>query len=221
LTNAAEQFSSERSPLEAAGSKAVDASSGSSSPLATDQRSDTPLFQRIADAILSDVARNANEQVENTARSQVQPSIVLRPSEGVLRVLNIQLHPVELGVVTVKMRLSGEKLEMELHTSNSETADILRKDTEKLSSLLRTSGYRPDIVTVHLVTADGAQQDSSAGQRPQWLAQSNSNGFHQGNNGQGDRTKYPAETHDNLGQKVQNGAEEKPVGVAGTGGVYL
>ncbi|MBZ6078575.1 flagellar hook-length control protein FliK [Microvirga puerhi] len=222
LANAREQALLNRSVSEAVSNKGVSASSDPTSLLTTDRAADSSLFQRIADAIVSGAGRDANEQVENAARSQASASIVLRPSEGVLRVLNIQLHPAELGVVTVKMRLSGENLEMELHTSNGETADILRTDMEKLSSLLRTSGYRPDVISVHLTAADGAQQDNSTGQKSQWAAQSNSNGFQQGSNGQEDRARHPAENRDDLGQRVQkNGAEEKPVGAAGIGSVYL
>lgn len=186
-----------------------------------DPAASASILQRIASAVAAESAKS-EMQNEGTPRvDQTPASIVLKPSEGVLRVLNIQLHPVELGVVTVKMRLSGEQLEMELHTSSDETADILRKDSDKLSGLLRSSGYRADIVTIHVTASDAAQQDTSAGQRQQWGAQSQSGGFQQGQAGQEERAKRSSSGTDGTGHKAQNGSEDVSAVGAHASGVYL
>jgi chemotaxis protein MotD len=179
------------------------------------------ILQRIASAVAAESAKTEMQSDEASRVGQAPASIVLKPSEGVLRVLDIQLHPAELGVVTVKMRLSGEQLEMELHTSSDETADILRKDSEKLSGLLRSSGYRADIVTIHVTAPDAAQQDALGGQRQQWGAQSQSGGFQQGQAGQEEQARRSSDGTDGTGHKTQNGPDD--VSAVGThaGGVYL
>lgn len=179
------------------------------------------ILQRIASAVAAESAKTEMQSGEAARVGQAPASIVLKPSEGVLRVLDIQLHPAELGVVTVKMRLSGEQLEMELHASSDETADILRKDSEKLSGLLRSSGYRADIVTIHVTAPDAAQQDALGGQRPQFGAQSQSGGFQQEQAGQEARARRSSDGTDGTGHKTQNGPDDVSAVGAHAGGVYL
>lgn len=124
------------------------------------------VLHKIVSAIESDARRGPLEQGGPIRRQDASvPAIPAKPSDGVLRVLDIQLHPAELGVITVKMRLLGDKLEMELHASRDETVELLRKDSETLSGLLRTSGYRPDSVSIHTLRSDVAQPESMFGQR--------------------------------------------------------
>ncbi|MGY2047718.1 flagellar hook-length control protein FliK [Methylobacterium sp. JK268] len=72
---------------------------------------------------------------------------------GPLRILTLQLKPAELGSVVVTMRLRDGQLEMNLKTSRAESADLLRKDADVLTGLLREAGYRPDALTIQ--SADG------------------------------------------------------------------
>ncbi|GJD99308.1 hypothetical protein GMJLKIPL_1224 [Methylobacterium isbiliense] len=76
------------------------------------------------------------------------PPTGLVPGAGPLRILTLQLHPADLGAVTVRMRLRDGDLEMNLGASRAETAELLRKDAGVLTDLLRGSGYRPEILTI-------------------------------------------------------------------------
>ncbi|MDO9428526.1 MAG: flagellar hook-length control protein FliK, partial [Methylobacterium sp.] len=78
--------------------------------------------------------------------------------EGPLRLLTIQLRPMDLGTVLVRMRLRDGQLEMSLHASRAETAALLRQDGALLADLLRQSGYQPDGVTIGANEAGGAPQ---------------------------------------------------------------
>ncbi|MEH3147646.1 MAG: flagellar hook-length control protein FliK [Methylobacterium frigidaeris] len=76
---------------------------------------------------------------------------------GPLRILTLRLTPDDLGTVTVRMRLKEGRLELALHPSRAETADLLRKDATLLSGLLREAGYEPDAITVQAAGGTPAQ----------------------------------------------------------------
>lgn len=180
------------------------------------------IFHQLANAIAKEVASSPSQEAQDvTAVSQPSASIVLKPSENVLRVLSIQLHPVELGIVTVKMRLSGDQLEMELHAHNEETADLLRKDAEKLSGLLRTTGYRADIVTVHTMRTEMLQQENSARQNDSWASQPQSGGSQQGQAGQQGSARQSSADMDELKHRVRGHAESERSAESHSGGIYL
>jgi len=162
------------------------------------------VIQRIADSIVADAKRSAPEASVRSHRPEYAIPTQVKASDGVLRVLDIQLRPAELGLVTVKMRLSGDTLEMELHASRSETADLLRKDSETLSNLLRTSGYRPDVITIHASGLDAPQQDNGFSQRQASMSHAGSQfgGSHGGGAG---HDRQPERGADEIGESNQGG----------------
>ena len=147
------------------------------------------------------------------------PGTTVKSSDGVVRMLNIQLHPAELGVVTVKMRLAGDQLEMEVHASREETAEILKKDSEKLTGLLRASGYRPDTLTIHVTPADASQPDNSTGQRQQSPAQSHFGDSQTGGQSPDRRSGGEGEAKSNDRQMQRDGLDE--VAHRNANGLYL
>jgi flagellar hook-length control protein FliK len=145
-----------------------------------------------------------------------------RASEGVLRVLNLQLQPAELGLVTIKMRLAGDGLEMELQVASEETAQLLRNDTEKLSSLLRGSGYRPDTISIQVGRTEAAAQDGGFSQRQDTMSQSQQQGFHQGTANQGGRSRQQDDGYTHEGTGVRNDANDEDFSAArSSSGIYL
>ncbi|RDI54828.1 flagellar hook-length control protein FliK [Microvirga subterranea] len=181
--------------------------------------------QRVVDAIQQETKRAPLEQPASTVRHDTSaPMFATKQSDGVLRMLDIQLRPVELGVITVKMRLSGDKLEMELHASREETAEILRKDSEMLSNLLRSSGYRPDMVSIHTSRTDMAQPDGLLDQRqsanPDGAGQFG--GSHGGEASRNGRSQGEADEYRGGGQGGQkNGADEVAIANRSSGSLYL
>jgi len=130
----------------------------------------------------------------------------VKASSAVLRVLNLQLQPAELGVVTIRMRLAGESLEMELHVEREETAQLLRNDSEKLSALLRGSGYRPDSINIQV--GDAAAQDRAAAHRQSSDFGSQSQSFHQSQAGQDGGHGHRDGQHANERAEVRSNASE-------------
>lgn len=182
------------------------------------------VMQRVVSAIQNEAKRAPLEQATSISRHDTSaPMLTSKQSDGVLRMLDIQLRPVELGVITVKMRLSGDKLEMELHASREETAEILRKDSEMLSNLLRTSGYRPDMVSIHTSRTDMAQPDNLLGQRqsttPDGAAQFGSS--HGGEAGQNERSRDETDEYRSSGQGGQKNGADEIAANRSSGGLYL
>jgi len=144
-------------------------------------------LHRIAGAIKTDLhAANSNASARLMPESGILRTMSIKTSESALRVLNLQLHPAELGMMTIKMRLAGDSLEMELHVEREETAQLLRQDSEKLSALLRGSGYRPDTISIHV--GDSAVQERIA-TRAQADTQMQGQSFPQEGGSQGGRSR--------------------------------
>lgn len=181
----------------------------------------TATLQRLANVMEADLRALSTEASLRAPPSDgTSRSISIKASESALRVLNLQLHPAELGTVTVKMRLAGETLEMELHVEKEETAKMLRHDSEKLSALLRGSGYRPDVISIQV--ADGTNQDRSAASRQQGDMQFQGQSFAQGGASQDERSRNRDEAY--AGARVEqhkNADEDSTLGGNNRGGVYL
>jgi flagellar hook-length control protein FliK len=124
---------------------------------------------------------------------------------------------VELGLVTIKMRLSGDSLEMELQVEKQETADLLRNDAEKLSSLLRTSGYRPDVINIQI--AESTNHDRNSLQRLQPGAQDQN---FQGNaDGQNHSSKHHGQPGRDEAETRNEPKHNRPAASSSSSGVYL
>jgi flagellar hook-length control protein FliK len=180
------------------------------------------ILQRIAATVVEEAERASTQAKVDAGRTGFTSGLTnFKPSEGVVRILNIELHPAELGVVTVKMRLSGEKLEMELHAKHAETAELLKRDSEKLSGLLRTAGYKPDGLTIHATGMETPQQDTSFGQRQQSFSQSHSQfgGYQQGE--AGGRSGRQFGHSDGSQTTRKEGSDEAAAIGPGARGIYL
>lgn len=173
-------------------------------------------LHQMARAILDDVSEVSGVHQPALPGDGVHRVAVARASGGVLRVLSLQLNPVELGLVTIKMRLSGDSLEMELQVEKQETAELLRNDAEKLSSLLRTSGYRPDVINIQ--TAESTSHDRNSFQRMQPGSQDQS---FQGNaDGQNHSSKHHS-PYDRAETEGGNEPKQNRPADGSTGGIYL
>ncbi|MFC1460411.1 flagellar hook-length control protein FliK [Microvirga arabica] len=174
-------------------------------------------LHQMARAILDDVSEVSGAHQPGLQSDGVNRVAVARASGGVLRVLSLQLNPVELGLVTIKMRLSGDSLEMELQVEKPETAELLRNDAEKLSSLLRTSGYRPDVINIQ--TAEPTNYDRNSFQRPQ--SESQDQNFQGNADGQNQSSKH----HDVYGRDEaeprNDPKQNRAADSSSTGGIYL
>ncbi len=178
-------------------------------------------LQHLAKSIVDDVESLSEPQAPTFQQSGLNRVATARASAGVLRVLDLQLKPAELGLVTIRMRLAGDGIEMEIRAQNDDTADLLRHDAEKLSNLLRASGYRPDAITIQ--STEASSHDRASFQRPPQGNQTQGHSFDQGGGaGQGNSPRHQDNRHDSGRRDLsKDGKDASNPGGGGTGGIYL
>jgi chemotaxis protein MotD len=142
----------------------------------------------------------------------------------VVNTLKIQMHPIELGLVTATLRLHGDKLVVSLQVETGEAYRQLTDDQDAIVRALRGQGFAVDQVSVQLAPADrsantqgDSQQQQQFSSQPQ--AREGGNG-RQGGNGEGSGT-FARE-----GASHEGNTSENASGLAGgqpqrSGGVYL
>jgi hypothetical protein len=77
-------------------------------------------------------------------------------SGPVLKVLEIQLEPANLGTVGVRMSLRGSALHLHLETGRHETAQLIQRDGDSLADRLQAAGYSIDAIVVQVRDGDRA-----------------------------------------------------------------
>jgi chemotaxis protein MotD len=117
-----------------------------------------PPAQQIADRIAAEAA--SFEVVDRVPAAPDQ-----RGAKPVLKVLQIQLQPADLGTVTVRMELKAADLKLHVEVDRAETAELIRGDQDTLSKLLRSAGYGVDPSSIRIVEGDRTVASAQAGQQ--------------------------------------------------------
>jgi chemotaxis protein MotD len=120
----------------------------------------TGIVQQLASRIASD-AGTATSAPATTQRPDALAFVQRSPFLSPAKVLYIQLQPAELGTVTVRMSIRDQALQLDLEVGRGETADLIQRERETLSTLLRSAGYLVDGLDVRV--ADQASLGASAG----------------------------------------------------------
>lgn len=126
-------------------------------------------FQQVIEPI-----RQAATELAATRGAEAIPELDSANPSGIAaptKLLHLELRPVELGTITVKMRLSQNGMEMRIETSRAETAAMLNQDKEALREIIRASGYSADAVSVETVHVDAMPGDWQRTQHRQDNAQ--------------------------------------------------
>jgi chemotaxis protein MotD len=107
-----------------------------------------PAAQQAAERILADLRE------EGTPAAPDAPTIRSDAAPSPTRVLHIQLRPAELGLLTVKLSLRDNTLEVKLEAAEHRTVRLLDADKGTLADLLRSAGYAVDHLSVQLPAGD-------------------------------------------------------------------
>ncbi len=127
-------------------------------PIYANQAGASPA-QQIADRIAAELPSAGADG----ARAAPAMTSRLAPPESV-KVLTIQLHPADLGTVTVRMTLRADGMDVQVETGRRATARLIDADRDALAGLLRSAGYHVEALTVRaveqpsLVSSPGASQ---------------------------------------------------------------
>ncbi|WP_077962347.1 flagellar hook-length control protein FliK [Ensifer adhaerens] len=158
-----------------------------------------PNTTAVADAIAGEAATQS-----------LQPSAALgQPGSWTqagktLNTLKIQLHPIELGLVTATLRLKDDELQVELKVETGDAFRQMRDDQNDLVKALRAQGFAVD--QVNIVFNSGGDTSSGGASQPQ--AQAGQQGRDRADgNGQGRQQRQ---------DDSQSSAAERWVGNGGT-----
>ncbi|PLT86618.1 chemotaxis protein MotD, partial [Sinorhizobium medicae] len=86
-----------------------------------------------------------------------------------LNTLKIQMHPVDLGMVTATLRLKDDELQVDLKVETGEAFRQLRDDQSEMVKTLRAQGFTVD--QVNIVFNGGGDNTSNGGGQSQAQAQ--------------------------------------------------
>ncbi len=154
------------------------------------------------------------------AASATPASPVADAASGVsapVRVLSINLHPEELGSVTVRMSLVGDALEVQIEAELPDTAQMLKIDSDQLSDMLRTAGIQVDGLTVRAAAPDAVSNSSASGQSQFDQSQAQSGGAQSDSRASGgQRGEQDPQRSANFGSEDENRTQR-----AAGGGLYV
>gem|GEM_PF-5156833 len=94
--------------------------------------------------------------LQATDQSQTAPAM--------LKTLNVQLSPADLGNVSVSLSLQGSALDLHLSVDQGKTRDLIERDRHVISDSLSQVGYSVGTLTVEQTSSTGSSNMSSAGQ---------------------------------------------------------
>ncbi len=145
----------------------------------------------------------------------------------VVNTLKIQMHPIELGLVTATLRLHGDELVVSLQVETGEAYRQLADDQDAIVRALRGQGFAVDQVSVQLAPADrsaNAQGGDQGQQQPQQF--SGQSQAREGGDGGGQRGSEGTGTFGREGISHEGNTSETAPGLSGgqpvrSGGVYL
>jgi flagellar hook-length control protein FliK len=151
-------------------------------------------------------AQQVGEQIATALKDmpvdtgRTQGGLTHKAEGPVLKTLEIQLTPHELGTVKVSLRMVGENVEVTLATSKAQTAELLKQDRQLLDQMLRTTGFKADTISIQVaddratVTTNVSNSNSSSTQGQQGTNggafgdQQNQNAPGNGTGGRGEQT---------------------------------
>ncbi|MCA1441191.1 flagellar hook-length control protein FliK [Ensifer sp. IC4062] len=120
-----------------------------------------------AAAVTSAVAGDsgwAQTMQSSTALAQSDPSGQIGKT---LNTLKIQMHPIELGMVTATLRLKDDELQVDLKVESGEAFRQLRDDQGEMVKALRAQGFAVDQVNIVFNAGGDASSGGSAQQQAQ------------------------------------------------------
>jgi Flagellar hook-length control protein FliK len=132
--------------------------------------------QQIADVVaaLADSDNSASRDVSLASSSGLEATgtVNSRASGSSLQILHLQLEPESLGGVTVRMRLVGTRLDLQVEAERPETMRLIGKDKELLADKLRSAGYVMDALVIKASDPQAAHPRFSIGSAPNGREQS-------------------------------------------------
>lgn len=144
-------------------------------------------------------------RAEAPASSAAGAAIAAR---GPVRVLEIQLRPLELGLVTVRLRTGRNGLEIHVHAARAETARMLEQDRASLIATLADADAGPLDLTISQTGLPPRLTGEDAFAPVDWERREG-NGSREGNPGDSDPRRRRRQDEDAAFRAVDGGAADQ------------
>jgi hypothetical protein len=112
---------------------------------------------QVANALITGIEA---PETSRLAQSAGEPMPTLPTTSGVVRVLQIELEPPELGTVSIRLKLESQALELRISADQAGTADLIRRDQSVLTRLLQSAGYNVETLSVYVAEPDRSTMSS-------------------------------------------------------------
>ncbi|WP_025034315.1 flagellar hook-length control protein FliK [Bradyrhizobium sp. DOA9] len=132
--------------------------------------------QQVANAVVAELKESSAPAA--SAASDLAASQTNAPDQP-LRILTVNLEPPALGNVTVRLRLVGTEVSVQLAAERKDTSQMLDQQRDQIRDLMQSAGYVADVAPVQHGSLDGFQSGSGQSQ-PQHPAQQQSSPQSQG-----------------------------------------
>lgn len=140
----------------------------------------------------------------------------------VVNTLKIQMNPLDLGMVTATMRLSGDALNVDLKVETGAAYRQMKEDHGKILEALRSQGYAVDNVTISMAPVERSDAGNQAGSQSQASQQQSLAQQGQGGEARERHNQTAQRTDGGFNGAGESGIEDVSAGRSGgTGGVYL
>lgn len=195
-----------------------------------DQRRFLAPAQDNALAVVSTIGGNPEWSSAMQPESSLANAASVAGNGKVVNTLKIQMHPIDLGLVTATMRLAGEELTVELKVENGTAYRQLKEDQSRIIDALRAQGFSVDQVTVVMApersdSGNGQSNTAQNGQGGNLAQQNQARGGAQGQAPGRGNGGYQQENERNGNSQADEGRSDVGAvgsrGVAGTGNLYL
>lgn len=123
-----------------------------------------PTEQGNLQSVIQTISGDAEWQVAMQPGSELANAAAQAGAGKVVNTLKIQMHPIELGLVTATMRLQGEELTVELKVHTGVAYKQLKDDQSQIIESLKAQGFNVDQVSV-VFAPD--RSDQTSGQQSQ------------------------------------------------------
>ncbi|MFB6462590.1 flagellar hook-length control protein FliK [Bradyrhizobium tunisiense] len=117
--------------------------------------------QQVANAVVAELKESASPAA--AAASDLAASQTNAPDQP-LKILTINLEPPSLGNVTVRLRLVGTEVSVQLAAERRDTSQMLDQQRDQIRDLMQSAGYVADVAPVQHGSLDGFQGGSGQSQ---------------------------------------------------------
>ncbi|WFU83062.1 flagellar hook-length control protein FliK [Bradyrhizobium sp. CIAT3101] len=134
--------------------------------------------QQVANAVVSDL--KSSPAPTASAAADLVGAQSNAPDQPV-KILTVNLEPPDLGNVTVRLRLVGTEVSVQLAAQRKDTSTMLDQQRDQIRDLMQSAGYVADVAPVQHGSLDGFQAGSGQPQsQPQLASQQQQSSQSQG-----------------------------------------